>query len=185
MHEQERAEHEDQERRSLSSSSASSPSASRTLNGAPAALGGVCGSASENDPHHHRRAGGQAHRERQRVGVQHLADHDAGHDPADGAEHADDRKIARRVLRRGGTRPSWSATASACSRARRGSAADRTRRRSVCVDTHHMSDGAAEVQQRQQLFGGEEAVGDHAQEERRHQRRDRGGAVRQADSARR
>ena len=34
----------------MSSCSASSPNASRTLNGAPAAFGGVCGSASENRP---------------------------------------------------------------------------------------------------------------------------------------
>ena len=36
--------------RSLSSCSASSPRALRTLNGSPAALGGVCGSANEYNP---------------------------------------------------------------------------------------------------------------------------------------
>ena len=48
--EQERSDDEHREVRSRSRCSASSPSASRTENGAPAAFGGVCGSASEKTP---------------------------------------------------------------------------------------------------------------------------------------
>ena len=47
--------------------------------------------------HDDRRAGRDLHRQHERVGVKHFADDDARDDPADRSEHADDRKVARRV----------------------------------------------------------------------------------------
>ena len=110
---------------------------------------------------HDRRAGGDPHRQHERVGVQHLADDDARRDPADRAEHADDREVARRILHvmerdRIGQR-------------QRRHVAERVqnqqrieRREVVCIDTAHITTPPTQMQHREQLLAGEEPVGHHA-----------------------
>ena len=120
------------------------------------------------------------HRQDQRIGVQDPANHDAGHDPADGAEHADDGELPARIAHvverdRVGQRECRHVAERVGDQRgiergegglRRGEPEEPAPTR--CEDCH-------------EAFAREEAIGHHAEEEWRDQRGDRGGAIGQAD----
>ena len=130
--------------------------------------------------HHQRSGGGDLHRRGQRVRVKHLADEHSRGDPADGAEHANDREVARRIddmmeRHRVGER-------------QRRHVAERVREEQriegapVGLRRHQPHEpGAGEVQKGEQFFGREKAIGHDAEEERRHERGDGCCTVRQPD----
>ena len=105
------------------------------------------------------------------------ADDEPRDDPADGAEHADARETRLPGSSSGGTTASWSAPASACSRACRRAAPGRTRRSRSASTRRTAARRPTRCSTARIRSVGEEAVGDHADEERRDDRRQRRGAV--------
>ena len=127
----------------------------------------------------HRCAGGDAHGDGGRLEGQ-RPNHESRHDPADGAEHANEGKLLRGVLdvvERDGVR-----------QRQRGHVAERVGDEdgvegAECRERRGVPEEGAtgEVEDAENLLGGEEAIGDHAKEERRHDGTDGHGAVRCAD----
>ena len=127
-----------------------------------------------------RRARRDLHRQCLRVRLQHLPHHHPRDDPADGAEHADERELPGRILdvvERDRVR-----------QRQRGHVADRIddqqgiERGERLLRRHEPEHRASrQMQDGKELLGREESVGDHADEERRDQCRDRRRAVREAD----
>ena len=114
-----------------------------------------------------------AHGHRLGVGMQDLADHEAGCDPADRPQHANEWKVACRVfdvVKRDGIRERQRRHV-----AQRVENQDREER-PECGQTGHVPHDCAahEMQHGQQLFGGDEAIRKDTHEKRRHDRRESG-----------
>ncbi len=115
-------------------------------------------------PHGERGGGGNQQRLGRRFDSQ-PADEQAGGDPADGAEHADLRKVARRILdvverQRVGQRQRRH-VAEGVAEQHQVQAAERRQRRCVVEQS-----GADKVQHCEDLLGREEPVGDHPDKKR-------------------
>ena len=145
----------------------------------PGRLGRRMGQEQTEHRQRDRSRGSQLHRPSRRFNA-HRADDNPGHDPSERSQHADRREFASRIphlperqrVREGERRHVAQRVDEHGTVERPEAGAGR------CVEQR---DAAKQVKHRQQPLGRKEAIGDHADEERRNHRRQRGGAVGEAD----